>query len=370
MSHDVNAKRQLRLSAWALAWGTVLALCAPHRARAERAWILPIAGAGSLKTARAEVEASAATWLQQLGIEPLRARDAVALHAGARSCKSANCAADLLPELGLELAVAIAIWDQSSGGDARPSLFVTLVDRHGGRYPGEAAIEGSVAQATQAALLQAQGLRLLGPGPWLEVVGSPEGAELQIDGKSVGRVPYRGAITAGAHTLALRAPGHRSETRSVNVALAALGVQRVEFRLAPGADASVATAHARNVQHASAETRADVGKPARSDVVAEPRAAARPSPWNYVLGGGLIAVGISLAIKPVRELALDGNCVGERDAEGRCGQRVNFGGGGVAFGVGAGAALLGGAAVLLWRPLRTEVRVEAGQAGARLHVSF
>jgi hypothetical protein len=99
-------------------------------------------------------------------------------------------------------------------------------------------------------------------------------------------------------------------------------------------------------------------------------AATRPSPWNYVLGGLLIAGGIALAIEPARELALDGKCVGDRDAQGRCGERVNFGGRGIVLGVGAGAALLGGAAVLSWRPLRTEVRVEAGQAGARLHVSF
>jgi len=370
MSRDMNARRRLVFSACALACGAVLALCAPYRARAERAWILPIAGAPGLKTARSEVEASATAWLQELGIEVVRPRDAGALHAGARSCKTANCAADLLPQLGLELAVAIAIWDQSSSGTARPSLFVTLIDRHGGRYPGEAAIDGSVAQATLAALLQAQGLRLLGPGPWLEVVGYPEGAELQIDGKPVGRVPYRGAITAGAHTLALRAPGHRSETRTANVALAALGVQRVDFRLAPGADAPAATAHARSEPRAGAATSVELGTPARPDGIAETKGLTRPTLWNYVLGGVLIAGGIALAIEPMRELALEGKCVGDRDAQGRCGERVTFGGRGIALGVAASAALLGGAAVLLWRPLRTEVRVEAGQAGARLQVSF
>jgi hypothetical protein len=91
---------------------------------------------------------------------------------------------------------------------------------------------------------------------------------------------------------------------------------------------------------------------------AEPRDEA--SPWNFVLGGVLVAGGLALAtIEPVQAAAKDGEC-----ADAACDRVYSFGARS-GLQVAGGAVLAGaGVALLIWQPLRVEAH--AGSAGARI----
>jgi hypothetical protein len=354
-----------RRSCWALV--VALALCTfGASAQAERALLVPASGTPQQKAARDAADSSVAAWLKQLGVEIVQAREAARRDPRGRTCTTASCAAELLPVLDLDFAVATAIWTHSeAGGPEHSSVYVTLIDREGSLYPGEAVIEQSVERATQAALLDAQGLRLLGPGPWIEVDGTPKSATLQIDGRLVGSLPYRGSITAGAHTLALDAPGYQATTRQVEVSLSAAGVQRIDVALPIATPQSASAA-------VSAESNARRSVPADSlepDTGGEPPLRA-PSPWNYVIGSALLAGAVALAIEPVREIALHDDCVGTRDEQGRCSERVRFGTRGKLLAAGAAIALVSGVTVLVFRPIRVEVDASAIHVRAHLHARF
>jgi hypothetical protein len=55
-----------------------------------------------------------------------------------------------------------------------------------------------------------------GPGS-LEVVSRPAGAEVIVDGNSVGRTPLSIEVSAGAHTIRLALPGFNAWQTTVDV---------------------------------------------------------------------------------------------------------------------------------------------------------
>jgi hypothetical protein len=135
------------------------------------------------------------------------------------ACASIDCASEILRAARADLAAAVAVWGVAGRPLAGPSeVFVTLADAHGNRFPGAArVVDGDVAAAARTAVLDARALQLLGPGPWLRVRGAPDGAEVHIDGKLAGSLPYRAHIDAGGHALEVRAPGMRPHARTVDI---------------------------------------------------------------------------------------------------------------------------------------------------------
>ncbi|MEZ4463551.1 MAG: PEGA domain-containing protein [bacterium] len=63
----------------------------------------------------------------------------------------------------------------------------------------------------------------------LEVQSVPEGATVLLDGRPVGRTPFRLAVLAGRHFVAVEAEGHSRESREVTVEAGA--PQRLDFTL-------------------------------------------------------------------------------------------------------------------------------------------
>jgi hypothetical protein len=90
------------------------------------------------------------------------------------------------------------------------------------------------------------------------------------------------------------------------------------------------------------------------------------SPWNYVIGGTLVAAGGALiVINPVRAAARDGRC-----ADPECNRVYNFGTRS-ALELVAGIAVVGaGITALIWQPLRVETEVGPDRALVRTRLAF
>lgn len=358
----------LRTAPRAAAYGAWLALVIASfatgaRAQVTRVLLLPTGGEEALRAERAAVERALADALQRQRVEVLHADVAAKSLPAVRACVVADCAAALLPDLNADLAVSSAVWAPEQVGDERAAVSVMLVDRSGERFPGDAAIDGSAAAAAERALLAAQSLVLLGPGPWLEVSAAQQGGALYIDGERAGSLPYRGAVTAGKHALRVEAAGQPPWARDVDIPLRAQRVVTVRVDFA--AASAEAAAEALAVSPAVASRAEAPGSAAYTDALA-PRS--QPSVWNYVLGSALVVSGGALLVGPARTLAERDECRGELDTQGRCGARVRAGTRTFVQLSAAGALLFGGAAVMLVRPLR--IAFEADPEHARAQLSF
>jgi hypothetical protein len=127
-----------------------------------------------------------------------------------------NCATRLLHAVKADFSASVEIRSDGSAGTGRAA--VTLTDSSEHHFAGDASVrDGDVRDATTRALLEARAYQLLGPGPWLEVQGTPEGADVLIDGSRVGKVPYRAGIAAGTHQLVVRDAGYARFAQTLEV---------------------------------------------------------------------------------------------------------------------------------------------------------
>lgn len=262
--------------------------------------LLPPGGDAALADERAAAQSALSLALEGQGFH-IVAHDAVAHDEDA--CASVDCAPVLLRDAGANLAAAVAVWGESFAGQQRAAqVYVTLVDAAGNRYPGAARVpEGDVAAAARTALLDARALQLLGPGPWLRVRGVPEGAEVHIDDKLVGSLPYRARIDAGRHALEVRAEGMHAHVESVIVPPNQGRVIEIEVALGPASGADATGTNAVAPADDSAESpRDNTGH------------VSHPIVGPLVLGGvGVALVGVTVA------QALSGDCL-RREPTGTC----------------------------------------------------
>lgn len=187
-------------------------------ARAETAVLLSARGDEGLPAQKAAAHAELREALSAQGVRVIEQAEAASeMDAQQARCDSVDCAPELLRAANAEIAAAIAVWSDSSR-DGQQTVFVTLVDRNGARFPGKAEVQDDdVALATRDALLDARSLQLLGPGPWLRVTSTVDGAQVLLDGELVGSVPYRAPVTPGRHTLEVRSDGYRPHVQTVDI---------------------------------------------------------------------------------------------------------------------------------------------------------
>ena len=325
-------------------------------AHADRALLLPHAGEPTLLAQRERAQRAVAAALRESGIE---AREQPAASGSRKeSCTQVACAPALLKQVGAELAIALAVWQGQGGSE----VHVTIVDTSGSHFPGRAVIaaDGDLAQAARSALLEAQGLRLLGPGPWVAVDGKPAGAGIWIDGRFAGSLPYRAGLAPGDHVLEIRADGHAAKQVDLRVPLEPTATTRVDISLPTQTPiaAPAATPAAEPTEPGNAAV-ADLSAPDEP-----PRT--KPSPWNFVIGGALVAAGGALIIvDPVRAAARDGRC-----ADPECNRVYHFGTRS-ALELAAGIAIVGaGVTVLIWQPLRVQAEVGPNRALIRTRFAF
>lgn len=195
-------------------------------ARAESVLLLSPQGDPSLRAEQAEAQRVLSQTLQAQAVRVLlpdaSVNEDLRLSAVASGpCDALDCAADRLQNIGADAAALLSLWAEPGSPRTPGSVFVTLIDRDDARYPGRVKLKAkgadALARAVKAALLEARALQLLGRGPWLHVAGKPEGAQVVIDGRLAGTLPYRAAIESGRHTVEVRGPGHRSFVQTVDV---------------------------------------------------------------------------------------------------------------------------------------------------------
>ena len=126
------------------------------------------------------------------------------------------CTPRVMKSAAAELVAGVVVTRSSAGAAERVRVALLDVDKR--RYDGEAEVQdGDVRTATTRALLEARSFQLLGPGPWLRVEGTPEGAEVLLDDRIVGRVPYRATVIPGGHKLRVREAGYTAYEQQLEV---------------------------------------------------------------------------------------------------------------------------------------------------------
>lgn len=319
---SIRGEPRVTLAAASLAW-----LLLPALARAESVVLLPPRGDQALARQQAEAQRVLATAFRAQAVTVIDPSDVGAAgDADPPACEAIECAAALVQAAGADLAAALTVW--AAGEPPVPgAVFVTLVDRSGDRFPGKARVErddgDDLARAVQDALLDARALQLLGPGPWLRIRGEPEGAEIVLDGKLVGTVPYRAPVEAGRYTLEVRSGDHRAHVQTIDVPPSAARQIEVEVDLPP-----------RSV---------DGGDLANDST--EPEVVIEPGPSGRPIVGPLILAGLGVAVIATDiALVLSSGCQ-RSDSRGTCLEHRSIQKapalviGGIGFAAIAGAAL-------------------------------
>lgn len=130
----------------------------------------------------------------------------------------AACGAGLISAASAELSAWVHLQRVDAAHGGADTATVTLQDAAGHRFEGVAELrDGDVRDATTRAMLEARSYQLLGAGPWLSLVGTPEGAEVLVDGQRVGELPYRGAAAPGQHEVVVREAGYVKHAQTVSV---------------------------------------------------------------------------------------------------------------------------------------------------------
>lgn len=175
---------------------------------------------------------------------------------------------------------------------------------------------------------------------FLMVDVEPPGSPVWIDGEPAGASPLRRSVALGEHRVRV---GEGLDAREQTVEVVAGEEAAVRVDLTRPIDASVA------------EPDAPAPGPRRTE----------PSPFNWVLGGGLAVAGVLALISPLQTLAQDGQCTEEIENVG-CLERVHVGPQtAVLMAVGI-AALVSAVVVDAVAPIRVEV--SAGPDGAAMRV--
>jgi hypothetical protein len=338
----------------ALAWlACTLALGCCSIARADSALLLPPAGDPELSALQQSAQHGLNAALREAGLDVRAPKSRARTRNADEACEQIACASTLLTDLHADIAVGLAVWR----GEHDAEVNVTIVDSAGTRYPGRALVGADAANAARAAMLEAQALRMLGPGPWVSIAGDPAGASVWIDGRFVGSLPYRAGITPGDHQLELRADGHAAKTIDLKVPLEPTALEALEVKLEKG------TAVPADQNEPAMSTAVPADQQAGSPPAAEPladRAPTRssPSPWNFIVGGALIVGGgVIIIADPVRAAVRDGRC-----ADPQCNRVYRFGtrsAAELALGVALAAA---GVTMLIWQPLRVTATVGTDRA--------
>jgi hypothetical protein len=333
----------------------ILGLCAlPSLASAETVAVFPHAGDSRLEAARAAAHREVVVALREQGmtVRAVVTRPSRSPADFYSECIQVLCAPAMLTAGRIDLAVAVAVWYGEDG----PQTNITLVDAAGNKFPGYAiVVTDDFAKAARAALLDARSLQLLGPGPWIHVRGNPAGADVIVDGKSVGVLPYRGALSPGDHDLKVAAAGFAAKEQRISVPFESTTTANLHVELkrdlAPGA------AVADTAAPPQPQPLADYDEPATTD---------EASPWNFVLGGTLAAAGLALAtIQPIPDAIEDGDC-----ADKQCKEEYEFGSESIAKVV-VGTVLVGaGVTVMIWQPLRVTVELDGDTAALHARMNL
>jgi hypothetical protein len=321
--------RLVRLGVFAFAGLCTLSAAAASAQLDRRAVVMPIQNKSTQisDSTVSEIEESTAEYLRgTLGLEVTPALLAIESASGSmRECWTRACAVAYKTTFHADVAVSIRIAE--SVADGLP-ISISFVAGENEVYTVESIIGWDVdnVEAISKLLKEAWRKRTQGPGPWLAVQGSPEGAQVDVDGRTMGRLPFRGKLSAGDHYLRVSHEGHEpltavvtvpsdpAEEETVRVALPALSIPL----------ASTPSAGARRRQ--------------------------RRTVWDWVAGGAAIAMGAELVGVASYAAARKGDC-SDRSSDGPCEARYTVTSSTIAnFAVG-GALIVAGGVTIAFSPI-------------------
>lgn len=246
-------------------------------------------------------------------------------------CNRLDCGSDVARALGVDFVVLVTVWARRGRAT---SVVVTLIgadDSVAGDAPVEA---GDLAAAVLGALGTARQRWQAARMGYLVATSTPPAASVEVDGQVVGETPLRHLVAAGERRVRVLLDGYTPHEETIVVA-------------------------------PSEEHRLEVTLVAQEAVAPPPPPVTReePSFLNWILGGGLAALGVGLSISPIYGAALDGSCVGDTPCE----YVHQFGtANGVLLGLSL-ASLGAGLVFLIAQPL--QVTVSADPDSARLSFS-
>lgn len=249
-------------------------------------------------------------------------------------CNALDCGAEVVRSLGVDFVVLVTVWAPRG---APTSVVVTLIGASDSAA-GDAPVEGDVVDATLRALATARQRWQAAQMGFIDVRSSPPGADVELDGRLIGRTPIRHLAMAGQRRVRIHLEGYEPIEESV--------------RVEP------------TQEHPVEVTLSEATAP--PPVVPETRT--EPHFANWLIGGALIAGGVAALISPLHTLATLGNCADAAGLPGGwCRSEVTFGAqSGVLLGVGA-AALIGGVVFLIAQPFQVTTVITPDSA--RLGIS-
>ncbi len=288
------------------------------------------------------------------------------------SCADTDCAPELLKQVPADAMVLVSLWPAVEGrGAATDGPFVltlTGLDAHGGRVdetlgqaeentgdsedekidpgvPMEEMLEkipGLVDKVLHAMDISA--------GPWLQVNGTPVGAFVYVDGSSrfVGTVPCKVRLAPGDHRIRVAAVDREETTQTITLMDDPSHIEVMEVALVK------------------------VGAKAEVDEAAAKPSARGGVPWDYIIGGALIAASVPMVATSVRTGLQHGECIsGDCTTPGGLREEAFFGP--MAIGVGIAGLLVagGGAYFLVARPVRgspVTVQPAVSNTSASIHI--
>jgi hypothetical protein len=297
------------------------------------------------------VDGAVSEALRARGVVVLAARDAQLRMMGQpmEDCGAIDCA----PEVNRFLGTAFAVLTEVTWSRGRASAVnVVLIGVESGHSAGaQAAVERPAAleESTLSAFGVAWDRWEADRQGQLLVETSPEGAFVEVDGVSVGRAPLRRLVPIGVHTLRFALEGYVTETREITI-------DRHEER-----SVSVTLGPLGGAEEG----------PAAAELPGSPSSAPpvdRDHPWaNWLLGGGLLAAGLGLAVQPLVVIALNRQPAGGGRLYTPTDGDWALAGTLLAL---SGASLVAGAVVMATQPIRESVTLTAGIGWLDLRVTF
>lgn len=148
-------------------------------------------------------------------------------------CRKGACAERYRKAAGAVAAIVVRVDRVGDGSGPATSFQIGIQPSPGIEYTkGALLAEGPVGELAVKALREAFHEYRQGPGPWLEVIGAPEGAVVYVDEREVGTLPCTLAVSAGSHRVRVEARTFAPVTKLVSLQ-SPTARKTLDFRLEP-----------------------------------------------------------------------------------------------------------------------------------------
>lgn len=329
------------LLAFAAATG---ALLAPSPTVAQTCAMLPpgrpAEGPAPPAAARATAIDAVTRALEDAGVQVIATAEAQRRMVGEpyAECAALDCGGSVVRRLGVDYAVLVTVWAPRGTPTV---VVVTLIGENDSAAGDAPVVQGDVAAAALNALATARQRWQAAQMGFVDVRSTPEGADVEVDGRLVGRTPVRHLVMAGERRVRVELAGFEPVEQVVHVV--PMREHPVAVTLSPASDVSAP----------------------------EPITRTEPHLANWVLGGALVLGGVVALISPLHTLAVLDQCVDAHGLpEGYCRSTATFGAqSGILLGIGA-AALAGGIVVMVAQPLQATTVVTPDAAWIQLSGTF